>query len=192
MINLILKFFLFVAVPFSIAVWAQDISIQCEEEAELYGDGKGHNNISEVCVGYVKQNSAPAAKEVVLNEFEKAWGYRGIIVIENSELPVVATRFISGKMSELKDIAQITYDVENDELVVLEAEDKDVLFFSGRITGNVAPYRVFKTGNPFVTSVAIDGIKGELTVTDKNGEQVYDRLVNSNARHGKRKERPLR
>jgi hypothetical protein len=119
----------------------------------------------------------------------KFFGYKNMVIIEKNLGKTIGTNLIAGNYTELKSVRALAYDEKHEEIAVLE-ESGDILFFSAKITGNVAPYRIIKNKELVgATDLVVDGVKDLVMVNNERSKKVLflSRLANIHARKGQEK-----
>lgn len=165
---------------FSPAFCGQEPLGLCEKEGQNFGNGQGRDLISFGCVELFKKSANVEAIKISANGKVSAFGHRNMIFIKQNE----KMRVISGNYTELEDVTAIAIDEANQELAVLTKKG-DVLFFSSKITGNVAPLRVIKNKDLHGASdLVINSKKNELIVLNKTSRSLlfFPRLADVNGR----------
>lgn len=159
--------------------------VVCQDQADNHGNGKGDDYISTKCIDYFKDM---ASKNFTMKESKllkmKVFGFRNMLLIEKVKGDKIATEITAGNSTELSTIKALAIDEKNQEIVVLE-EDGDVLFFSSKITGNVAPYRILKNKElEGATELAVDSSRDLVVLNNKKNKKIlfFSRLANINGR----------
>lgn len=163
--------------------------VVCQDQAENYGNGKGDDLISKKCIESFKTMAVASAVIESKTAKMKFYGYRNMILIEKSKDTSVVTEIIAGTSTELKAIHALAFDEKNQEVVALE-ESGDVLFFSSKITGNIAPYRILKHKElAGASEIVVDSVRDQVVVNNKSNKKIlfFSRLANINARAEKQK-----
>ena len=177
-------------VSFSAAYSSEDRLSFCEKEGENFGNGQGRDVIPYECVELFKKTAPLEAVKTSSNGKISAYGFRNVVFIKQNE----RMRIIAGSYTELEEIVAIAIDETNQELAVLNKKG-DVLFYSSRITGNVAPLRVLKHKDLHGASdLVIDSKKNEVLILNKNNRSLFffSRLANDNGPEKKKKLNVLR
>ncbi len=159
--------------------------VVCQDQADNYGNGKGDDHISTKCIGYFKEmaKASSAMKESSASKI-KAYGYRNMLLIEKAKGDSTVTEITAGNSTELSTIKSLAIDEKNQEIAVLE-EGGDVLFFSSKITGNVAPYRILKNKElEGASELVIDSSRNLIVLNNKKTKKIlfFQRLANINGR----------
>lgn len=162
----------------------------CQDEADNFGSGKGKDNISAKCLSDIKIMAKE--KGITQKSSDKVtsfFGYRNMIIIEKETSSKILTDIIAGTSTELKSIRKISIDEKNNEIAVLE-DDGDILFFSAKITGNIAPYRILRHRELVgATEIAINSSADQIVAFNKQTHRIliFSRQGNIYAPAQKRK-----
>lgn len=174
---------------------AQDVSKEaelalCQDQADNFGNGKGDDKISKKCINLFKEMAIENSSVKEFNESKlKSYGFRNMILVEKKVGTNIVTEIIAGNSTELKSIRSLALDESHQEVAVLE-EGGDVLFFSTRITGNIAPFRVLRHKEiEGASELAIDGERNLVAIYNKKSKKIlfYSRLANVKGRIGNQK-----
>lgn len=159
--------------------------VVCQDQADNYGNGKGDDHISTKCIGYFKDMaSVNAAMKESMNLKIKIFGFRNMLLIEKVKGDKIVTEITAGNSTELSTIKTLAIDEKNQEIVVLE-ESGDVLFFSSKITGNVAPYRILRNKElEGASEIVVDSTRDLVAINNKKTKKIlfFSRLANINGR----------
>lgn len=174
---------------------AQDISKEaelalCQDQADNFGNGKGDDKISKKCINTFKEMAMAnfSAKEFKTTKL-KSYGYRNMILVEKKVGTNNVTEIIAGNSTELKAVRSLALDETHQEVAVLE-EGGDVLFFSTRITGNTAPFRVLRHKEiEGASELTIDEERNLVALYNKKSKKIlfFSRLANLKGRAGDQK-----
>ena len=161
----------------------------CEDQAENYGNGKGDDFITTKCQESTKKMARPSAikESKILNS--KFYGYKNRIVIEKKTEKTQLTLIIAGSSTELQSVISLSLDEKNQELAALE-ESGDILFFSTKLAGNIAPLRIIKNKQLVGSSeIIIDSKKDLVLAFNKKEKKIlfFSRKANFHGRPGKQK-----
>lgn len=164
--------------------------ILCQDQADNFGNGKGDDHISEKCaLGFKTMAAANSSiKESSLNKI-KVYGHRNMILVDKVFNNKPVTEIIAGSSTELHKIKALAIDEKNQEIAVLE-ESGDVLFFSSKITGNVAPFRILRNQELIGASdLVVDSDRDMVIVNNKKSKTIlfFSRLANINGRKEKQR-----
>lgn len=153
----------------------------CEKAAAGFGDGEGNDTIPAECFKTAEKLALPAAKKSYPEHKVNIIGLKNIVFVNNN--------VIAGEYTKLEDVIAVSFDEKNNEIAVLERSG-DVLIFSARITGNVAPLRVIRHADldgavdlrflPKTEEVAI-------LMPEKKEVLTFSREANFYGREGKKK-----
>lgn len=157
----------------------------CQDQAESFGNGKGDDHISSKCISHFKMMSinSNAMKESFLVKM-KVYGYRNMIFLEKNIEGKVTQEIIAGSSTELNSIQTLAIDEKNKEIAVLE-ENGNILFFSSKITGNIAPYRVIKHKElEGANDIVVDSERDFVIVNNNKNKRIlfFSRLADINGR----------
>ncbi|MBC7540671.1 MAG: hypothetical protein H7281_17760 [Bacteriovorax sp.] len=194
MMKKLITFLFFVGIYNSIIVASTELPneadvVLCQDQAENYGNGKGDDIINQSCIESFKKMAAPEAKSESKSMKMKFFGYRNTVLIEKYKNNILFTEIIAGNSSELKAIRALTFDEKNQEVVVLD-DSGDILFFSSKITGNIAPFRILKHKDLVgACELVVDSTRDQVVVNNKSTKRIlfFSRLANFHAREGKQK-----
>ena len=154
--------------------------IVCQDQTENFGNGKGYDIISENCIRSYKLMASAAAKKESKLLGMKFYGYLNMILVETNLGSTTVTNVITGNSTELKNIISLDYDELNKEIVVLEQSGK-ISFYSYKITGNVAPFRVLNHVElSGASEVTVDSKRDLVIVNNPISKKVlfFSRLAN--------------
>jgi hypothetical protein len=167
---------LFLIILFPVRVFAQ-----CERAAAAFGDGEGNDTIPAECFKAAEKIALPAAKKIYPDFKMTVIGVKNIVFVNSS--------VIAGEYTKLQDVIAVAYDKKNNEVAALE-KNGDVLIFSARITGNVAPLRVIRHRDlDGASDLSFLPEKEEVAVLIPGRQEVltFSRLANFYGREGERK-----
>lgn len=192
-IKLLMSFIYFATVISPLAVSADQLAesdiVVCQDQADNYGNGKGDDYISKDCISSFKKMAPILATKKSDSQKMNFFGFRNMILIEKFKNNIWTTETIAGIYTELKMVMALSYDEKNQEIAAL-LESGDILFFSSKITGNVAPYRILKNKELVgSTELIIDNVNDQIVVYNKKSKQIlfFSRLANINGLKGKQK-----
>jgi hypothetical protein len=166
-------------VSFSTVYSSEDRLSFCEKEGENFGNGQGRDVIPYECVGLFKKSAPLEAVKISPSGQIIAYGFRNIVFIKQNE----RMRIIAGSYTELEEIVALAIDEKNQEVAVMNKKG-DVLFYSSRITGNVAPLRVLKHKDLHGASdLVINSKRNEVLILNKASRSLlfFSRMANHNA-----------
>jgi hypothetical protein len=154
---------------------------QCEKAAAGYGDGEGNDSIPVECLKTAEKLAGASAKKRYQNGKVNVVGLKNIVFVN--------TKVIAGEYTMLQDVIAVAFDEVHNEVAALE-RNGDVLIFSAKYTGNVAPLRVIRHRE-------LDGA-GDITFLPKTEEiaiqlkarkevLTFSRLANFFGREGHKK-----
>lgn len=194
MMNKLFSLLLFVGIYNSSIIASTELPneadvVLCEDQAENYGNGKGDDIISQSCIESFKKMAATEAMTESKAMKMKFYGYRNIVLIEKYKNNILVSEIIAGSSTELKTVRALSFDEKNQEVAVLD-ESGDILFFSSKITGNIAPFRILKHKELVGASeLVIDCTRDQVVVNNKSTKRIlfFSRLANINAREEKQK-----
>jgi hypothetical protein len=162
---------------------SEQVFLNCEDQAENYGNGKSDDVVSKECLSlFKKAASSKAIKESKINKF-KIYGYRNMLIIEQSKNNSVTTELIAGSSTELDQIEALDIDETHQEAIVLLANG-NILFFTTKMTGNLAPYRILKGADIIGSNEIIyDSARDLIALNNPKNKKVlfYKRLANIHA-----------
>ena len=163
---------------------AGEIPPDCQNQVHDYGDGKGASEVSFSCLQEYKKLALPQAWK---SSFSDSFvvGAKDLVIVHKEQ----STSVIAGSNTLLREVTALAVDIYNDEVVVYDRNTDYVLFFSRTVTGNVSPYRILSDARLKGTvDLAVDGIKGELYVLNRDNREilVFSRMANINGRKGRR------
>ncbi len=154
---------------------------ECEKAAAQYGDGEGNDFIPADCRITAEKLAGQSAKKSYQNGKLNVVGLKNIVFVNN--------KIIAGEYTMLQDVIAVAFDEVNNEVAALE-RNGDVLIFSAKYTGNVAPLRVIRHQD-------LDGASDltflpkseEIAVQMKSRKEVltFSRLANFYGREGHKK-----
>ncbi|MGE3610424.1 MAG: hypothetical protein AB7I27_12615 [Bacteriovoracaceae bacterium] len=139
-----MKILIFLIVVTINSVLASSELASCEAEILKFGDGSGRDKISSQCINLYLAKALPLGIEESLDEKWKVVGFHNMLVIAKKDKSISERDLIAGSNTELSGIVAVTLDEAHQEIAVL-LNSGDILFFSSRILGNVAPLRVIKS-----------------------------------------------
>lgn len=108
----------------------------CQSWARRFGNGEGPDVFPKECFAAADRLAAKEARKLFRNGKLKVIGLKNVVLV--NEL------VIAGSSTMLEDVIAVDFDEVNQEVAALE-RNGDVLIFSARITGNVAPLRVIRS-----------------------------------------------
>jgi hypothetical protein len=161
----------------------------CEDQAQSFGNGKGDDFISDDCKNAFKKMAKPIAIKESLNLKTKFFGFRNMILIEKKVNTTTSNLIIAGSSTELKSVIALAMDEKNKEIIALE-ESGDVLFFSAKLAGNIAPFRILKHKDLVgSTELVVDTVKDQIGIYNNKEKKIlfFSRLANALGRVGKQK-----
>jgi hypothetical protein len=164
--------------------------IVCQDQAENFGNGKVEDIVSNNCIETFKimaNNSHSMTKS--LDKKTTFYGYKNIIIIQHQNSNSISTNIIAGNSTGLEKVKALVIDEKNLEVAVLE-ESGDILFFSSKITGNVAPYRILHHKELLGTiEISFDNSNNYIIAKNIQTKKLlyFSRLANTNARTGNQK-----
>lgn len=171
----------------------EDKMVLCQDQADSYGNGKGDDFISRECLNSIKK-TVNNSENLSLKKESKIlkmtfFGQRNIILVEKKIDKLIDTNIIAGSSTLLKSVQALAIDEKNQEIAVLEESGK-ILFFTTKITGNIAPYRTLEHSELLGASeMVIDSVRDQVIVyNDRNKTLLFfSRLANINERKEKQK-----
>lgn len=154
---------------------------QCEKAASHYGDGEGNDSIPAECQKTAEKLAGPAAKKSYQKGKVNIVGLKNIVFVNNN--------VIAGEYTMLQDVIAVAFDEVNNEVAALE-RNGDVLVFSAKYTGNVAPLRVIRHQDlDGASDISFLPKTEEIAVQMKARKEVltFSRLANFFGREGQKK-----
>jgi hypothetical protein len=138
MITFILLFnFIFITSTFAVEI-DEDL---CERKISQFGNGEGHDHIHNVCTDLFIKKSGPNARFSSHHSPLEIIAHKNLIIIKDKTSNI--SNFIAGSSTEITQAVAIDFDIENQEIALLDQKNK-ILIFSSKITGNVAPKRTIE------------------------------------------------
>lgn len=159
----------------------------CQKQANEYGNGKGDDYISEQCQNSFKGMANSLAIKKTKGLKITFYGHRNMLLLEKNIDTAITTLITAGSSTKLKAIKTLAVDEKNQEVIVLE-ESGDVLFFTYKLAGNIAPYRILKHKDLVGASeLVVDNIKDQIIVYNNKTNKIlfFSRLANVNGRKEK-------
>lgn len=162
----------------------------CQDEATQFGNGNGKDSVSRKCLDSIKQMAiGTKAMQESADKKSKYFGHRNMLIIDQYTETTIQTNITAGNSTELNAIRALALDEKNQEIAVLE-ESGDILFFSAKITGNVAPYRIIQHKELSGTSeIIIDVHRDQVIALNEKSKRIlfFSRLANIHGREGHKK-----
>jgi len=171
------------------AVPGEEEILTCQDQADVFGNGKSDDIISKFCLELFIKQSPPSARVEFPSGKIKFYGYRNMIIIEKESNNRRVKEIIAGNSTELKSIQALAFDENNKEIVALD-ESGEVLSFTTTITGNIAPYRILRNKEiEGASELVIDYTRDQIIVNNKKTKKIlfFSRLANINGRKGKQR-----
>lgn len=110
-------------------------SAQCEKAAASFGNGEGSDSIPADCRARAEKLAPAAAKKSYQKGKVSVVGIKNIVFVNNN--------IIAGEYTMLRDVVAVAFDEVNNEVAALERSG-DIMIYSAKYTGNVAPLRVIR------------------------------------------------
>lgn len=154
---------------------------QCEKAAAMYGDGHGNDTIPAECYEGALKLALPAAKKDYPEHAIRIIGLKNIVFVNKN--------IYAGEYTMLEDVVAVAFDKRHNEIGVLE-RNGDILIFSAKLPGNVAPLRVIRHADlDGASDLAFLPESGEVAALIPAHKEIltFSREANFYGREGKRK-----
>ena len=151
---------------------------QCEQELRSFGTGNGPSSVSPECFAPWSRAAAPGGFRQLADRSLVVAGRGGAILFRHptGALTPPTQEVIAGARTGIVDVRALAIDSEHGELFVLNrvgADSLQILVFSLRLPGNVAPLRIL-AGPALggVVALALQSARGELVLADGRGAKI--------------------
>ena len=167
--------------------YAQSIELErCQQEFALFGDGFGHDSVSPKCIELFRVNALSNALYVSDDKKTTAFAYKNMIAIETNKDGVNKIELIAGSSTKIESAVALEVDTNHDEIITLD-KSGNIFFFSSKILGNVAPFRILKNTNlQGATNFVISSVLNSIIVLNKHDRKILflSRTANIHGRTG--------
>lgn len=154
---------------------------QCEKAAAQFGNGEGHDFIPVECRKTAEKLAQAPAKKSYKNGQIHVLGVKNIVYVND--------QIIAGEYTLLRDVIAVSFDEVHNEVAALERSG-DILVFSSKITGNVAPLRVIRhpdLDGATDLSFLPKSLEIAVQLLEKKEVLTFSRLANFFGREGQKK-----
>lgn len=161
-------------------------SAQCEKAAASFGNGEGNDSIPAECLATAEKLALSSAKKSYQNGKVRVVGIKNIVFVNN--------KIIAGEYTMLQDVVAVAFDEINNEVAALERSG-DIMIYSAKYTGNVAPLRVIRHSElDGASDISFLPKTEEIAVQLKARKEVltFSRKANFFGREGHKKLNPKR
>jgi CRISPR/Cas system-associated endoribonuclease Cas2 len=177
-----------IASVFALELNNETLIMNCQDQAEKFGNGEGDDVISLECQNTFKQLAKPHGYLESKKFNMKFYGYKNMLLIEKFINKTWKTEIVAGKSTELNSIRSLAIDEKNEEIIVLE-DTGEVLFFTTKYAGNIAPFRIIK--HPELAGadiLKIDNKTDQVIISNSRTRRIlyFSRMANSKGREGKK------